>query len=218
MSSTPPTIGIADSIIASAAATAMIEVHDEILDLATQAGRAGVIARLRERSAELSQSGAAREQLKSRALEAAADDLAWGRAALSNWPTFFAADQRPSPEARAELRRMVTPYQPADAVAATVASAIEARLLQEGDDSFAAARQLPERLADEIALQAALWDDPRISADLNARRLMRAGELGLNLRLEAIKRRKVERAMPRPKRGGVWKWLRAPFEPRTSRA
>lgn len=218
MQPAPPTVGTSDSIVASAAAAAIIEVHDEIHNLATQAGRAGVVARLRERSAELSQSGAAREQLKSRALEVAADDLAWGRAALSNWPTFFAAEHRPSQESRAELRRIVTPYQPADAVAASVAAAIEARLLQEGGDSFAAARQLAERLADEIALQSALWDDPRIAADLNARRLMRAGELGLSLRLEAINRRKVERAKPQPKRGGVWKWLRAPFEPRASRA
>lgn len=218
MSSTPPTVGISDSIIASAAAAAIVQVHDEIHDLSAQAGRAGVVARLRERSAELSQSGAAREQLKSRALEVAADDLAWGRAALSNWPTFFAAEHRPSPESRAELRRLVTPYQPADAVAASVAALIEARLLQDGGDSFTAARQLPQRLADEIALQSALWDDPRITADLNARRLMRAGELGLSLRLDAINRWKVERAKPKPRRGGVWKWLRAPFQVRASRA
>ena len=216
MPSTPPTIEISDSIVASAAAAAISEVHDEIHDLSAHAGRAGVVARLRERSAELSQSGAAREQLKSRALEVAADDLAWGRAALSNWPTFFAAEHRPSPESRAELRAMVTPYQPADAVAASVAATIEARLLQDGGDSFTAARQLAERLADEIALQSALWDDPRIAADLNARRLMRAGELGLSLRLDAIKRRK--RAKPQPRRGGVWKWLRAPFKARASRA
>lgn len=218
MASPPPAIGISDSIVASAAAAAIIEVHDEIHDLSAQAGRAGIVARLRERAAELSQSGAAREQLKSRALEVAADDLAWGRAALSNWPTFFAAEHRPSPESRAELRRMVTPCQPADAVAASVAATIEARLLQEGGDSFAAARQLAERLADEIALQSALWDDPRITADLNARRLMRAGELGLSLRLEAINRREIERTKPQPKRGGVWKWLRAPFGPGAARA
>lgn len=215
---TSPTVGIADSIVASAAAAAIIEVHQEINDLAAHAGRAGVVARLRERAADLAYSGAAREQLKSRALEVAADDLAWGRAALCNWPTFFAEEMRPSPESRAELRRLVTPYQPADAVAASVASAIEARLLQDGEDSFTAARRLAERLAEEIALQSALWDDPRIAADLNTRRLMRAGELGLSLRLETIKRRKVEPAKPQPKRGGVWKWLKAPFAARASRA
>ena len=217
MTSASPMTGTADSIIASAAAKAIIEVHQEIHDLSTQAGRAGVVARLRERSAELAHSGVGREQLKSRALEVAADDLAWGRAALSNWPTFFAEERRPSPESRAELRRLVTPYQPADAVASSVAAAIEARLLQDGEDSFAATRQLAERLADEIALQSALWDDPRLAADLNARRLMRAGEMGLSLRLEAIRPRKVEHER-QPKRGRVWKWLKAPFAPRTSRA
>lgn len=217
MTSAPPTTGIADSIVASAAATAIIEVHQEIHDLATRAGRAGVVARLRERSAELAHSGAAREQLKSRALEAAADDLAWGRAALSNWPTFFAEEWRPSPESRAELRRLVTPCQPGDTVASSVAAAIEARLIQDGEDSFAAARQLAERLADEITLQSALWDDPRIAADVDARRLMRAGEVGLSLRLEAIERRKIVHAR-QPRKGGVWKWLKTPFGPRTSRA
>ncbi len=216
MTSTPPTIGITDSIVASAAAAAIIEVHNEIHDLAAQAGRAGVVARLRERSAELSHSGAARDQLKSRALEVAADDLAWGRAALSNWPTFFAAELRPTPESRAELRRMVTPYQPADAVTSSVAASIEARLLQEDDDSFTAVRRFAERLADEVALQSALWDDPRIVADLDARRLMRAGELGLSLRLEEVKRRKIKRT--KPQRDGIWKWLRAPFEPWVSQA
>lgn len=218
MTSTPPPVGIADSIVASAAAAAIIEVHEEIHGLARHAGRAGVVARLRERAAELVCSGAAREQLKSRALEVAADDLAWGRAALSNWPTFFAEELRPSSESRAELRRLVTPYQPADAVAASVAASIEARLLHDGGDSFTAARHLADRLGDEIVLQAALWDDPRIAADLDARRLMRAGELGLSLRLEAIKSRKAERAKSQLKRGGVWKWLRAPFEPWASRA
>lgn len=217
MTSASPTSGIADSIVASAAATAILDVHQEIHNFATQAGRAGVVARLRERSAELAHSGDAREQLKSRALEVAADDLAWGRAALSNWPTFFAEEWRPSPESRAELRRLLTPYQPADAVASSVAAAIEARLMQDGEDSFAAARQLAERLANEIALQSALWDDPRLAADLNARRLMLAGEVGLSLRLEAIKRQKVEPAR-QPRKGGVWKWLEAPFKPRTSRA
>lgn len=217
MTSASPTTGIADSIVASAAATAILDVHQEIHDLATQAGRAGVVARLRERSADLAHSGDARDQLKSRALEVAADDLAWGRAALSNWPTFFAEEWRPSPESRAELRRLVTPYQPADAVASSVAAAIEARLMQDGEDSFSAARQLAESLANEIALQSALWDDPRLAADLNARRLMLAGEVGLSLRLQAIKRQKVELAR-QPKKGGVWKWLKAAFGPRTSRA
>ena len=216
MTSASPTTGTADSIVASAAAKAIIEVHQEIHHLSTQAGRAGVVARLRERSAELAHSGAAREQLKSQALEVAADDLAWGRAALSNWPTFFAEERRPSPESRAELRRLVTPYQPADAVASSVAAAIEAHLLQDGEDSFAAARQLTERLADEITLQSALWDDPRLAADLNARRLMRAGEVGLSLRLEEIKPRKVQHTR-QPRKDGVWKWLKAPFAPRSSR-
>jgi len=209
MFSTPPDPRTAPSVVAAAAAAAMAQVHDRILELEANRGRAGVVARLRERAEDFASSGIARRQVKAQALSVAADDLAADRAILADWPTFFSASLRPDPGRRAEIRRLIGDYEPPVAVATSVAASIETLLLREGPDASAASR----RLRDEIMLQAAMWDDPRIMATLEARRLMRAGELGLGRRLEKIERDRIAVKPPASSTGGVGRWLRTLVEP-----
>ncbi len=98
-----------------------------------------------------------------------------------------------------------------------MATAIEGRLLRGGPDAFAAARRLPGQLANEIVLQATMWDDPRIMATPEARRLMRAGELGLRLRLEIIEQSGHAAESPVRSANGVRRWLQALVVPWTPR-
>lgn len=175
-------------VVSSAAAAVMTEVDDEIRHLLAAQGRAGVVVALRRTALALARSGVARDQLKRRALEVAADDLAWGRRPLAHWPQAFAEASCPTEESRLAVRRSLpADAAPADLRAQTaLAAEIEARVLREGPDAFFAAILLPERLAEEAELQARLWDDPRISADAEARGLMRAAERGLRVRLQAM--------------------------------
>lgn len=162
-------------VVARAAAAAILQVQDEVLDLFAGRGRTGAIARLRARSRELSISGVAFDQIKSMALERAADDVSWGRPPLASWSIFLDEDGRPSPAERLALRLQVGPPDPADDKAAReLRRAVEARILGEEQDAFTAARRLPQLLRREGLLQDALWDDPRLAASPPIRRLMRA--------------------------------------------
>ncbi len=76
---------------------ALAEVHDQIADLISAQSWADVVAQLREHAADLSSSAIARNQLKARALEVAADNLVGGRAAFTDWPAFFSAELQPGP-------------------------------------------------------------------------------------------------------------------------
>ncbi len=75
----------------------LAEVHDQIADLISAQSWADVVAQLREHAADLSSSAIARNQLKARALEVAADNLVGGRAAFTDWPAFFSAELQPGP-------------------------------------------------------------------------------------------------------------------------
>lgn len=177
------TEALAADVVAQAAADAILQVQDEIVDLSAAQGRAGVIASLRSRSAELSNSAIAFDQIKTRALEQAADDIAWGRPPLSEWSIFLDEESRPSTAQRLALRLQVGPPEVADAeIASGLCRAIEARVRAEAGDECCVAR-LPRLLRREQMLHEALWDDPRVPATPEIRRHMRAAGRTLKRKL-----------------------------------
>ncbi|CAN7638267.1 hypothetical protein LJR219_004998 [Phenylobacterium sp. LjRoot219] len=171
-------------VVARAAAAAIVQVQDEVVDLFGSRGRSGVIARLRIQAKELSASGIAFEQIKSLALDRAADDVSWGRPPLANWSTFVDEESRPSTAQRLALRLQVGPPDPEDDEAARELSrTVIARVLADEEDAFSAARRFPQLIHREGVLQETLWDDPRLAASPSARRLMRAVAADLQRKL-----------------------------------
>lgn len=171
------------SLVAAAAAGAMAEVYDDIVDLFGRHGRPAVVVHLRQRAQQLSRTASARDQLKSCAMHAAADDVAWGRSPFGQWTTFLAQENWPDEAMRAQVRPS-----PGDAAQTRVAAEAwaretEARLIRQASDVCDATRSLPERLAEEIRLQDALWDDPRLPVTPAVRALIRAGGEALQRRL-----------------------------------
>lgn len=175
--------------LATAAATALIAAADVVEDAWTRRAPREAATRLSLHAEELASSPLARDQLLSRALELAAQDLEAGRRPLAHWPLFFAKDLSPPQEAREDVRDWVLAH--AEREAATprladgeaVAQAVEARTVRDLGDAFETARGLTRRLRVEAWLQLALWDDPRIPANAETRWLMRAGGRRLMARL-----------------------------------
>jgi len=195
-------------VVARAAAAAILQVQDQIAELSEAHGRAGVIVRLRARSKALANSGIAFEQIVSLALERAADDIAWGRPPLANWPTFIDEQERPSTADRFVVRLDVGPPEAADAAAAhELSRSIIARVLAEEADAFSAARRFPLLLRRESLLQEALWDDPRLPATPEARRLMRAVAAALQESLGPSAAPVAAREAPPGQPSGLWRRL-----------
>ncbi|MFT4253166.1 MAG: hypothetical protein QM608_11825 [Caulobacter sp.] len=175
--------------LATAAAAALIEAADVIEDAWTRKPAREAVTRLSLHAEELASSPLARDQLLSRALELAAQDLEAGRRPLAHWPLFFARDLAPSAEAREDVRDWVLAHAERQAAAPplsdgeAVAQAVEARTVRDLGDAFETARGLTRRLRVEAWLQLALWDDPRIPANAETRWLMRAGGRRLMARL-----------------------------------
>lgn len=196
-------------VVARAAAAAILQIQDQIADLSGSHGRSGVISRLRIQAKELSSSGAAFDQIKSLALERAADDISWGRAPLANWSTFIDEQDRPSMTDRFAVRLQVGPPEPADEDAAhELSRSIIARALAEEEDAFSAARRFPLLLRRETVLQEALWDDPRLAASPDTRRLMRAVGAALGEKLAPSPAASGARELQPPSdAGGIWRRL-----------
>jgi hypothetical protein len=193
-------------VVARAAAAAILQVQDQVADLSGSHGRSGVISRLRVQSKELSSSGVAFDQIRSLALERAADDIAWGRPPLANWSTFIDEQDRPSSADRFAVRLQVGPPEPADEAAAhELSRAIIARVLAEEEDAFSAARRFPLILRRESVLQDTLWDDPRLLASPEARRLMRSVAAVLLEKLGPCTAPTIARE-PQPP-SGIWRRL-----------
>ncbi len=101
-----------DILLATVAATAAAEVQDRVMDLATHQGRTGMMVSLRVQARDLALSGIGRDQVRSRAFEAAADDIAWGRPPLVGWRTFAIDAVTVPDEDRAALRERLSPAGP----------------------------------------------------------------------------------------------------------
>lgn len=167
-------------VVSAAAAYAITEVHADIREMSPSRGRAGLVASLRRGANSLAPSGVAMEQVKRVALQVAADDIAWGRAPLVAWRTFFKNETAELELARAEIRlRLGTPPRAVTAEEDAVATEIETQVLNRAGDAFVAARERWDLLERAVQLQAELWDDPRLLASDDARWRMRAGEDGL---------------------------------------
>lgn len=155
--------------VAVAAAKAMLQVRDEIVDLFTSGGNADVIVALRAHSHALSHSAIAHDQIKCRALECAADDLAGGRAPLASWSLSMSEDNDPSTAERLRLRLRVGPKDAADdELAKGLAASLELQVLAEHAGARMTARRLTHLLSQEAQLQYATWDGPRIQAPSDA--------------------------------------------------
>src|SRR5690606_13299718 len=167
-------------LISQAAAAAVAEVQAAAMEHGAHMGRAGITVSLRAQARELAGSAVARDQIRSRAFESAADDVAWGRPPLADW-RLFAIDTPAASEAdRAHLRPAPTEPVSEDA-ADRLAREVEHRALSSGD-TVDAVRSLAADLAAEAQLQEMLWDDPRIAAAPDVRALMHASAAVLRRR------------------------------------
>lgn len=160
------------------ATEAVAVVGDAMAALSGEHGRAGMMICLRLRSQELSRSALAEDQVRSRAFEAAADDVAWGRKPLQAWLRTMSEPAAASEEQRAAIRATL-PAPGCDGDGPTRAEAhalvreIEARWARSGDDAFQATRRRDAYLAAVRDLQAQAFDDPRLRATPDLRAVMR---------------------------------------------
>ena len=157
-----------DAAVAAAAA----EVLALLVDRTEVLGRSGLIAYLGERARQAASSPLAEDRIRALAYAQAADDLVWGHAPLGTWHPFAHA----SPTA--EQRRALAATLPAPSAARhrdarEAVARFESEGLRTAGSAFDGARGLPLRLARAVALQRALWDDPRLAASAEERALMR---------------------------------------------
>ena len=127
---------------------------------------------LRGRAAELAGSAAARHQLLSLALDAAADDIQKGVAPLTGGARFL-SDLAVEETARRRVQREVLSWAKLEGTADIVVGEVEAQHRRElgGVGAFA---DLAGRLLEDARLHKLLWDDPRLPADVNPRRALLA--------------------------------------------
>lgn len=197
-----------DILISTAAATAVAEVQDALRNHASQLGRSGIIATLRAQSRELAQSSFGRDQIRSVAFDVAADDVAWGRAPLTQWRAFDLDAAAIPGEVRDQLR--ATLPEADEAVGCEIARELEREALSRGD-AFDAIRGLAGELISAADLQEALWDDPRIAVAPDIRSKMRASVEPLRRRAAAFRISARPAAVPYPKTTppGLWRRLLA---------
>lgn len=173
-------------MLSKVAAEAIAEVHDSVMDHAAHLGRSGLTVRLRVQARNLAQSCVGRDQIRSRAFEAAADDVAWGRGPLTKWRTFAADAAAVADRDRAALRASVPQSDKASKTRGDqVALDIEREALS-SRDAFDAIRGLAAELTAAAQMQAMLWDDPRIAATPDLRAIMRASIISLQRRASAL--------------------------------
>ena len=173
-------------LLSKVAADAAAEVLAAVVGYAANMGRSGIVMRLRAQARELATSAIGHDQVSSLAFEAAADDMAWGRAPLESWRPFALGAPGASILERGALRASLPP---AGAEVASrgerAAQTIEKRLLS-GHDAFDAIRGHAGALETHAEIQSALWDDPRIAATPDVRLTMQASIEPLRRRLHAL--------------------------------
>ncbi len=188
----------AAALLSSVALATTEEVHDAVVEHATHLGRMGIMVRLRVRARELAQSPIGRDQLRSLAFDAAADDIAWGRAPLATWRTFDSEVDCPADLERLDLRLQLPPPDPAvRSKGEKIAQEIEWNFLASlaGPDTSGG---LLEELSRSAAIQAALWGDPRIIATQDIRLVMQASIAPLQRRHAALSPRALSPQLSRP--------------------
>jgi hypothetical protein len=173
-------------LLSKVAADAAAEVQGAVIGYAANMGRSGIVMRLRAQARELATSAIGRDQVGSIAFEAAADDMAWGRAPLESWRPFALGERGASLLERRALRARLPPAGTEVASRGEhTAQIIEKRLLS-GHDAFGAIRGHAGALETQVEIQSALWDDPRIAATSDVRLTMQASIEPLRRRFHAV--------------------------------
>jgi len=156
-------------IVAAASIDALMAARWECEDLLSRRPPASTRDLLLGHAAELASSPIARDQVLSRALDAAAADLEAGRPPLDAGVAFLLREQSPCAKARERVREQVFRHGGVPARASDDAAAeLERRVRAE----CPADHELSERLAREAHLQEVLWDDPRLPAETHTRLIM----------------------------------------------
>jgi len=156
-------------VVAAAAIDALLAARWQCADLLSRKSPDAARELLLGHAADLASSAVGRDQLLSKALEAAAADLSSGRSPLGEGASFFFREREPCSTARRIVRQQVfrrgaIPSRKAHEVVAD----LERRLRREAADG----RALHKRLVAEAHLHERLWDDPRVPADANTRLIM----------------------------------------------
>lgn len=156
-------------LLARAVARALAVARWEVADLMARRSRDLAPDLLQGRAAELALSPMAADQILSLVLEAAAKDIREGRVPLAD-PSVL---QGPTPD---DIARLSFHHLAADGGAAAFVHDLELVRDLEARHAGTGVRsaELAERLAEDAALQDMLWDDPRIPAGREERRLMAA--------------------------------------------
>jgi len=153
--------------VASAAGEALLAARWECAELLSRRPSLLAADLLRGHAAELATSALASDQVLSLALETAAGDIEAGNPPLDDGARFLFTDTAAG--ARQSIRGMVLAQsgEPAP-TAVDVVVEVESRLA----DQRLTPAELSRRLAAEARLQEALWDDPRIPAQVPVRQAM----------------------------------------------
>jgi len=156
-------------VVATAAIGALMAARWKCADLLSRRPPASVRDLLLGRAAELASSPIARDQILSRALDAAAGDVEAGRPPLDQGAAFLFREPSPCVRAREVVREQVFRHGCVPARASDdAATELECRVRAECPDGH----ELSVRLAREAHLQEVLWDDPRLPAETHTRLIM----------------------------------------------
>lgn len=161
--------GATSDVVATAAIDALLAARWQCADLQSRRPPASVRDLLLGHAAELACSPIARDQILSRALEAAAADVGAGRPPLDGGAAFLFREGPPCVTPRDTVREQVFRHGGVPACASDDAAAeLERRVRAE----CPAEHELSLRLAREAHLQEVLWDDPRLPAETHTRLIM----------------------------------------------
>jgi hypothetical protein len=169
--------------VAAAAVEAMMEARWEASDLLSRRPPPLACDLLQGHAAELAGSAIAHDQVLSLALDAAARDLAAGRAPLADGALFLFQEPAPEPAARQAVREGALREDGVPlADSHRVAEEIEERRRREGGEPG----ELAGRLVAEARLHELMWDDPRLPATSRTRLVMLCSAARLIERAEAL--------------------------------
>jgi hypothetical protein len=173
-------------LLSSTTSAAAAQAQSRVVERAAVAGRAGILADLRQRAEVLAVSPLALDQIKAAACRAAADDIARGRSPLTDW-RLFQGDEPPTAQVRQAVRSSLpTVTAAASRVADEAASRAESDILASADCAFTGTWRLPHQLENVAALQRILWDDPRLCVEPELRVTMGETLVALERRLKDL--------------------------------
>lgn len=160
--------GVTDPV-AGATVDALMAAQWQCADLLSRKSSTLAGELLRGHAAELASSPIARDQILSKALDAAAADLEADRAPLRDGAAFFFRDPPPCATAKLVVREQVFRHH---GVPGRASDDVAAELERRHRPDCRADHELSARLADEARLHELLWDDPRLPGEDHTRLIM----------------------------------------------